>query len=321
MQKSNKKEAVTVKTWLERAKTQIDALDAELIAMFSFAPEGADRSWLVAHGEDTVIKSRLEEANELLQERRDGIPLAYVLGEKEFYGRGFAVGVGVLIPRPETESLIDLIKGLQLPARAKFLEIGTGSGCIAVTLALEFSQSRVMASDISQDALDIARDNNLFYEGRVVMVESDLFKQLKLNGREHFDVVVANLPYVNKDWDWVDTKNLCYEPSNALYATGSNGLSMYKRFFKELKYRQDQKEIWVDYVVVEADPCQHAELIKVAEKAGWIHLKTDGYGLLFESEWRYVYDWENKQYIHKTSREIELELLEGEVLRILGEDR
>ncbi len=294
--------------WLARAKREIDSLDADLIAMQNFAPARADRSWLVAHGEDKIDERRRKSADKMLMKRQNGVPLAYIVGEKEFYGRKFAVQPGVLIPRPETETLIDLIKGLKLPIQPHFLEVGTGSGCIAITLALEYPQSYVMASDLSTKALTVAEYNDLRHEGRVELVESNLLRDLDFEGNpEHFDVVVANLPYVNKDWDWLDTKNLGFEPAMALYARGNNGLSTYQRFLKEIYHYDGPDGLWMDYLVLEADPCQQAQLIKMAEKAGFIHLKTEGFGLLFESNWRYWWDYRTNEYVHKPESVIKAE--------------
>lgn len=298
-------------TWLKWAKTQIDALDAELIALRVFAPKQSDRSWLVAHSDVIQERPRCLYANNLVRRRMRGVPLAYILEEKEFYGRKFWVRPGVLIPRPETEAIIDTVKSLGLPDQPHFLEIGTGSGCIAVTLALEFPQSYVLATDISIKALETAERNDIRHEGRIDLVQANLLQDLDIEPREHFDVVIANLPYVNKEWNWVDEKNLSYEPANAIYARGSNGLSMYRRFFKELYHQRNEENIWVDYVVVEADPCQQQELVKIAEKAGYFHLQTNGYALLFEDSWRYWWDYEKGSYVRKPQKVLESERKTG----------
>lgn len=297
-----------IDSWLKQAKKRIEALDAELIAVEVFAPQGADRSWLAAHGEDETEESRVSWADKMVAKREKNMPLAYVLGEKEFYGRKFWVKPGVLIPRPETESLIDLIKELKLPEKPRFLEIGTGSGCIAITLALEYAQADVVATDVSERILMIAEENDNRHEGRVELVQSNLLDELEFDRYpEHFDVVVANLPYVNKDWDWVDEENLRYEPASALYARGLNGLSMYRRFMGALNHYGGVDGLWMDYLVLEADPCQHRELIKMVEKIGFAHLKTEGYGLLFESRWRYWFDYRTQTYIHKPEKVLEYE--------------
>lgn len=259
--------------------------------MYCLAPQGQDRSWLMAHLDAKINHHDQTHAAMMVRERQSGIPLAYILGEKEFYGRNFLVTPAVLIPRPETEDLINLVKDLKLPQAPKFLEIGTGSGCVAITLALEFAQSQVLATDISQQALSVASMNDARHEGRVELVWSDLLEDLVFTSKpEHFDVVVANLPYVNRDWDWLDIAALSHEPSQALYVQGANGLALYRKFLKEINYYRGEGKILVDYVAMEADPCQHPALVQMAKKAGLQYLRTLGYCLLFEDGWRYWSD-------------------------------
>lgn len=303
-----------IDSWLKQAKQKIVPLDAELIAMQNFAPRRADRSWLVTHGEQKVEPYQQDRADWMVGQRADGTPMAYVLGEKEFYGRMFQIQPGVLVPRPETETLIDLVKTLKLPKRPTFMDVGTGSGCIAVTLALEYPQSYVLATDFSVVALQIAENNNMLMEGRVEILKSNLLRDLEFCDKpEHFDVVVANLPYVNKDWDWVDPENLTFEPDMALYASGQNGLSLYQRFLKELRYHRNKCDLQLDYLVLEADPCQRQDLIEMARKAGFIHLRTEGFGLLFEDTWRYWWDYESNEYIHKPQAVIDQERQTGDI--------
>lgn len=297
-----------IKTWLEWAKAQIATVDAELIAVRVFAPARADRSWLVVHEDEEISAVQQARAERMVQKRCKKVPLAYILGEKEFYGRKFYVGSEVLIPRPETETLIDLIKTLDLPQKPHFLEIGTGSGCIAITLALEYPQSDVVATDLSRRALDMASRNDQRHEGRVELVESNLLDELEFDKYpEHFDVVVANLPYVNKEWDWLDIESLNHEPARALYANGCNGLSLYRRLLGDIRHYGGSDGLWMDFLVLEADPCQQAELIKMVERAGFAHLKTEGFGLLFESRWRYWFDYRTQTYVHKPKKVLEYE--------------
>lgn len=276
----------TIKTWLTGAKKQIDLLDAELIALRCFAPLGVDRSWLATHDVVEITTEKMRKADEMVKKRAMGVPLAYILGEKEFYGRKFEVSADVLIPRPETEDLIDLIKGLDLPKVPSFLEIGTGSGCIAVTLALEYPQAYVLATDISVKALDVAYRNDIVHEGRVEFIQSNLLREVQ-SDEGHFDVMVANLPYIDPTWEWLDRGSLSYEPSRALYVKQDGGLALYHRLFKELRLRQGRGGFGVDYIVVEADPCQHKALVQIAERQGLIMLKTQGFGLVFERRRRY----------------------------------
>lgn len=298
-------------SWLKEAKIVIEPLEAELIALNCLAPMGADRSWLVTHG-DLPLDGTME-MDEMVARRMGGEPLAYVLGTKWFYGRKFVVNRDVLIPRPETESLIELVKTLDLPLRPRFLDVGTGSGCIGITLALEYPQSYVMATDLSTRALDMASSNDVIHEGRVDLLQSNLLRDLELEEDEkHFDVVVANLPYVSHDWEWIDEQALGYEPSKALFAH-NNGLSMYQRFFKEIGHYEKAGKLWIDYVVIEADPCQHEALIKMSEKAALRFVKKDGFGLMFEDGWRYWWDEQTQDFVHKPQEVLDWELEHGVV--------
>lgn len=274
-----------VGTWLKEAKRWVDSLDADLIALCNFAPEGSDRSWLVSNNVVKITTSTQRQADEMLKKRAAGVPLAYLLRYREFYGRKFQVRPGVLIPRPETETLIDLVKELELLPRSRFLEIGTGCGCIGVTLALEFPQSEVLATDISSDALMIAEHNNILHEGRLSLIKSDLFEAVNPRIHGQFDVLIANMPYVDPNWQWVDPDSLRHEPLEALYALGENGLSVYRRMFEELKGYIEK--LGLRFCVVEADPCQQRALIRIAEQNGWKLLKKRDYGLCFRKKRAY----------------------------------
>lgn len=215
---------MTISEWLAEARTRIDALDAELVAVRFFAPgdsalggAGVDRSWLAAHGEDEISEDLAILANEVAARRASGEPLAYIFEFKEFYGRKFKVSPEVLIPRPETEGLIELVRGLDLSEKPKFLEIGTGGGCIAVTLAAEFPRAKVVATDVSEGALEMARENNATLGAGVEFYRGDLLEDLP-DDSGGFDVLVANLPYVDEEWEWLDKRTLDFEPKLALYA-------------------------------------------------------------------------------------------------------
>ncbi len=259
------------------------------------------------------MNAMLQYAEIAVNGRAKGVPLAYIFGRKEFYARDFLVTPAVLIPRVETESIINLVKQLKLPESPRLVEVGTGSGCVAITLKLEFPESEVIASDVSEPALEIAWQNSLYHHAEIEFYQSNLFRDFEFNRVDcfaddkynlelddrHFDVVVANLPYVNPDWEWLDKTTLSYEPKRALYSTTKNGLSFYERFFKEVS-----RDINADYVIIEADPCQHQELIEMARGRGFIHLKTEGFCLLFENRQRFWWDYEEQKLIHKTEEEL-----------------
>lgn len=292
---------MTIGNWLKLARKKIAALDAELILLFGLRdmlPKGADRSYIFAHPEVGISQESWENLDKMVERRAKGEPLAYILGVKEFYGREFRVDSGVLIPRPETESLVDLAlevvggsksdalekvrseggfseKGLEWAAGWQILEIGTGSGCIATTLSLEMAvrgiSGAVTATDMSEVALERARENAARLEASVRFLWSDLLSEVPR--LEDFEVLVANLPYVDRNWGWLDFSGLDFEPALALYAE-EKGLALYRRLLEELKGR-------VKWVIFEADPCQHEELVELAERNGYRLDKIEGFGLRF----------------------------------------
>lgn len=198
-----------------------------------------------------------------------------------FYGRDFLVDENVLTPRPETEQIIDEVlslcgkpilpgvkpekKALE-PKNLTILDVGTGSGCIGITLSLELEEAKIYASDISEVALKIAKTNAKDLGANVNFITSNLLENITFNP----DIVVANLPYVDKDWDWLDKESLKQDPDIALYAE-DHGL----KFIKELIDQANSK-----YLILEADPSQHQEIIDYAEPK--YHLqKKSGFILTF----------------------------------------
>jgi release factor glutamine methyltransferase len=168
----------------------------------------------------------------LLARRLTGEPVAYLLGRKEFYGRNFVVDERVLIPRPETEHVVEAALGLALPPAPRILDVGTGSGCLAVTLALELPGASVAAADLSPGALAVAAGNARRHgvAGRIAAVASDLTAALDLGG---FDLVMSNPPYVDPGAAADLSPEVCnFEPHLALFSPGS-GDSVLARLFGE----------------------------------------------------------------------------------------
>jgi release factor glutamine methyltransferase len=161
--------------------------------------------------------------------RARGEPVAYLLGEREFYGRVFRVDPRVLIPRPETEHLIEQALSTPLPPQPRILEIGAGSGCIAVTLACELLTARLVATDLSAGALAVARSNaaRLGAADRVALVRTDLFAGIVL---ETIDLLVSNPPYVDRTEAAEMSPEVCnFEPHLALFPPGGEGLETISR--------------------------------------------------------------------------------------------
>ncbi|GIL04141.1 MAG: peptide chain release factor N(5)-glutamine methyltransferase [Burkholderiaceae bacterium] len=165
---------------------------AEARALLAFA-SGATREALIAFPERVVAPEAAARFEALVERRRAGEPMAYLLGVQEFYRRPFCVTPAVLIPRPETELLVELaLDALRSIESPRVLELGTGSGCIAISLALERPDARVVAADASVEALAIARANAQRLDARVDFVASDWYAAIA----GEFDAIVANPPYV-----------------------------------------------------------------------------------------------------------------------------
>jgi release factor glutamine methyltransferase len=209
---------------LDDARERLDSrLEAELLAAFLL---GRDRGWLYAHDDEPIGAGTRARFEALLERRLAGQPIAYILGQREFYGRSFLVDDSVLIPRPETELLIDTALTLALPERPRVADIGTGSGCIALTLAAERPNWSVTATDVSEQALVVARHNRARLGlADVAMRRGDLFEPL---ATERFDLIVANPPYVAHGDPHLEVGDVRFEPETALVA-GRDGSRILRR--------------------------------------------------------------------------------------------
>jgi release factor glutamine methyltransferase len=234
---------------------QTPRLDGELLVAHAL---GYDRIHLYMDLERPLGPAELERVRESVGRRRRREPIAYILGEREFYGRKFEVSPAVLIPRPDTETLIERALALMAKDRsARVLDLCSGSGAIAVTLAAERPQLRVDAADISHAALVIAYRNARRYDllDRVFFFEGDLFDALtnlyrnregtednitepvpvnSTNVQAPYDVIVCNPPYIPHDlWKTLAPEIAQYEPAIALVA-GEDGLSYYQRICQQI---------------------------------------------------------------------------------------
>ena len=254
-------EKSTISFWIKNAaKSMKDAgipsarLDAELILANTLRK---NRTYLHAHLDEEIDPRRVDIANARLDLRLDRVPMAYILGYKEFYGRKFTVSPAVLVPRPESEDMISLF----LDATAGEIEqkvlidVGTGSGCLGITAALERTNISVILSDISKDALRIAEKNADEHRARVKIQQQSL-----LNGQlEPVDYIFANLPYVDKDWEV--SPELQYEPKIALF-TEDGGLKLILELIRQAPRCLTPN----GQLFIEADPTQHERIIQAAAK-------------------------------------------------------
>jgi release factor glutamine methyltransferase len=179
---------------LETHRVPSARLTAELLLSHALS---ASREYLYAHDDRTLSEEELQRLEDLVDDRMGGVPLQYIVGRQEFYGRYFHVNPAVLIPRPETEYIVEAVLEKtetreQTPRLLSMADIGTGSGCIAITLALEIPAARVFATDISEEALRVARQNAADLKANVDFVCMDVMDALQ----SKFDLIVSNPPYV-----------------------------------------------------------------------------------------------------------------------------
>lgn len=224
--------ALTVAACLQRdvpglnAALGLNAADAKLeIRVLLGHALNVNRAWLIAHEHDPLDEATVAHYQRLIARRLKGEPIAYILGEKEFFGRNFKVAPGVLIPRPETELLVELaLEKSASYATPRLLDLGTGSGCIAISLALECAKCHtkcdVSAVDYSTEALNIARNNATRLGAAVSFYQGNWYQALPASTGK-LDLIISNPPYIAEADAHLAA--LGYEPEQAL-TSGADGL-------------------------------------------------------------------------------------------------
>jgi len=258
-----------INEWLEEATRQLAKasinsarLDAELILAHALQK---DRTYLHAHSDDLLELTVQQKADAQLTRRLKYTPIAYIVGFKEFYGRRFSVTTNTLIPRPESEAIIDNLKELidssLMPAvgkRLRLIDVGTGSGCLGITAKLEFPELKVTLTDISPPALEVARTNAQRLHADVALLESDLLQSYHLQA----DIIIANLPYVDSAWEV--SPDTIHEPSIALFAD-DGGLTLIRKLIDQAVSVLTPQGL----LLLEADPRQHRLIIARASHQGF----------------------------------------------------
>jgi release factor glutamine methyltransferase len=251
-------------------RPQDAALDAEVLARKVLV---CDRAGYVVRLRDEEPADFADPYRTLVDRRCRREPVAYILGEREFWGRPFEVTRDVLIPRPETELIVEEALELFPPGRTPriIVDVGTGSGCLAVALALEFPEARVIATDISAAALDVARRNadSNGVAGRIDFRQGDLVEPVT----EDADLIVSNPPYVaSGDAPGLVPEVREHEPHVALFA-GTDGLSLYARLFPSAAKRLAPG----GRLIVEVGYDQDARVAQIASRDGWTlsHVRQD----------------------------------------------
>lgn len=220
---------------LTSAQVPSPRMNAELLLMFTLA---RDRAFLYGHPEHELTGEEQARYEDALARRARGIPAQYITGHQEFWGMDFVVSPAVLIPRPETEHVVEellaRVRRTPSPANPRIIDVGTGSGCIALALAKDLPHAEIHATDISAAALELARANaaRLQLESRVQFHEGDLLEAI---GKNSFDFVVSNPPYVGEsEEDAVQLEVRKFEPRSAVFA-GPTGLEVIERLIPEAR--------------------------------------------------------------------------------------
>jgi release factor glutamine methyltransferase len=229
-----------------------------------------DRSWILAHPEYELTSGQFRKLDRKLDRRAKHVPLAYIRGFTEFYGRKFKVNRHVLEPRPESETMIELLLKLKLPKNPAIADIGTGNGAIGLTAALEIPGSRVDLYEISSGALAVAKHNTHLHELHLHARKMNLLSR----PLRPYDALLCNLPYVPDHWQ-INQAALA-EPKIAIFG-GPDGLDLYRKLFKQL-HRFTWKP---SYVLTEALPPQHQDLTKVAADYGFAQHSSQDFIQIF----------------------------------------
>ncbi len=273
--------SITTQTWLLAATeklTNAGISTARLDALVLLEDiTSKDRAWLLAHSDFLLTPTQAVELGKLLSRRASHEPLAYIRGKTEFYGREFLVDKRVLEPRPESETMIELLlqvvasskqpvrhaQGKQAASKLHFVDVGTGSGALAITAKLEFPEAEVIAIDIDENCLEVARINARKHRAKIAFYQGNLLQPLStLNPIPYPFVVLANLPYVPDSHTINQAAE--HEPKQAIFG-GPDGLDKYRHLFYDLQTLLQKPE----FVLTESLPFQHQALGDIAAKAGY----------------------------------------------------
>lgn len=256
---------ITVSEWIQSARARLSAagidsaaLEARVLAAHVLL---VDRSWLLTHGDEPFPELAGEG---LLQRREQREPLSYLLGYREFYGRSFRVTPEVLIPRQETETLVDC--ALQRPlTEAKVLDLGTGSGAIAISLSLERPRWKVTATDISAGAIEVARNNSERLQAEVELLVGDGLQPVS---NRKFDLIVSNPPYIGFD-ELLMPEVVKFEPAVALFG-GNSGYEFYEYLAQTAQDHLEPEGV----LMMECGYRQARQIVSLFENRGWRSLGT-----------------------------------------------
>ncbi|MFI5270785.1 MAG: N5-glutamine methyltransferase family protein [Candidatus Saccharimonadales bacterium] len=269
---------MTIKNWLSDATDllnssgiQTSRLDSLILLEYILKKE---RTWILAHPEYEISAPETTKLNNVLAKRAKNVPIAYIRGKSEFYGREFKVNHFVMQPRPESEAFIDLLKALmgeedissRLPKRPFLVDVGAGSGAIGTTIALELQNIDVILLELDVNAAKVAKINVDLFTLKIPVIISDLLA----NAPNKIDIVTANLPYVPDDH--IINEAAKKEPKKAIFG-GPDGLNIYRRMFNDIENMSHKPLL----ILIEAFPSQHPKMTEIASKSGYFPHISNGF--------------------------------------------
>ncbi|MHA7853505.1 peptide chain release factor N(5)-glutamine methyltransferase [Marinobacter shengliensis] len=259
--------SLTCETLLNNAIEQIGGdsprLDAELLLSHV---TGLGRTSFRAWPEREVAPDQAQAFRELVAERVKGLPIAYLLGQQEFWSLPLKVSPSTLIPRPDTECLVETALELPLPDNARVLDLGTGTGAIALALASEKAKWQIMASDRVEEAVELARENSRSLQLPITVVQSHWFGQISESG---FDLLISNPPYIPASDGHLHEGDVRFEPPFALVA-GDDGLDDIRLLVTE-GFKRLNPGGWM---LLEHGYDQGDAVRDLFAKAGWLNIET-----------------------------------------------
>ena len=273
---------MNINQWIKSATKQLELVSiasARIDCLILLEDElGRDRAWILANPDYELNTNNIKNLQKNINRRTNHEPIAYIRGKSEFFGREFAVSADTLQPRPETETLISILKTTckEINKHPTIIDIGTGSGCLAISAKLEMPKSKAIAIDISNKALSIAKQNAKNLKADVEFRQGNLLEPItNIKHQVSNIVIMANLPYV-PDSHTIN-QSAMHEPSIAIFG-GADGLDLYREMFSQISSSQYP----VSFVFTEALPPQHRELAQIASSHHFEIAKSEDFIQVFK---------------------------------------
>lgn len=270
---------MTVGGWLKAATSELQAAGigtARLDCLVLLEDVlNTNRTQILAHSEDTITETNLRNLQKMKTDRGKHMPLAYIRGKTEFYGREFTINHHVLEPRPESETMIELLARVipDMAAATTIIDVGTGSGALAITTKLELPHAPVYAIDIDPKCLQLARHNAERLGADITFLCGNLLEPLQTMKLSTPTILLCNLPYVPDDFRI--NQAATHEPRLAIFG-GSDGLDLYRELFGKLEALPA-----ITHIFTESLPPQHAALAAIAQAAGWRNIAEQDFIQIF----------------------------------------